>query len=55
MNQKGKERNDQAKVCCKTMDNVKHVNYLLLYGFLSKHKNFAAHFNPFYGTQFGKP
>ena len=32
-----------------------------IYGFLSKHENFAAHFNPFHGTpvcrgtQFGKP
>ena len=32
-----------------------------IYGFLSKHENFAAHFNPFRGTpvcrgtQFGKP
>ena len=26
-----------------------------LYGFLSKHKNFAAQLNPFHGTQFGKP
>ena len=22
-----------------------------IYGFLSKHENFAAHFNPFHGTQ----
>ena len=22
---------------------------------MSKHENFAAHFNPFHGTQFGKP
>ena len=32
MNKKGKERNYQAKVCCKTMDNVKHVNYLFTRG-----------------------